>query len=249
MIVMKFGGTSLANAERIKKVGEIIKSRLRKKPIVVVSAVAGVTDSLINLAKESAKGKNPNKGVEEIINLHKKIIRELSLRENLIIDECVKLHDLFNGVYLLKEISPRSLDFIASFGEILSSKIIAEYLNYIGIKSTRYSGWEVGIISDDNFTNAEVLPETYERVKKFFKKLNGVPVVTGFIAKNRDNEITTLGRGGSDYTAAIIGAGLNVKEIEIWTDVDGIKTTDPKIVKGAKQWKRITFEEDSEMAY
>ncbi len=249
MIVMKFGGTSLVNADRIINITEIIKSRLEKKPVVVVSAVAEITDSLISTAKESAEGKNPNKKVEEIINIHKIIIKNLNLREDFLIEEFVKLHDVFNGVYLLKELSSRSLDLIASFGEILSSKIVSEYLNSIGIKSKQYSGWEAGILTDNNFTNAEILPETYERIKHFLGNFEGIPIITGFIAKNKDGEITTLGRGGSDYSASTIGAGLDAEEIEIWTDVDGIKTADPRIVENAKQWEVITFEEVSEMAY
>ena len=104
-------------------------------------------------------------------------------------------------------------------------------------------------MTNNNFTNAEILPETYDKIKSYLKNFDKIPIIAGFIAKNKNGEITTLGRGGSDYTASIIGAGLNVNEIEIWTDVDGIKTADPRIVENAKQWDKITFEEVSEMAY
>ena len=118
MIVMKFGGTSLANSERIKNVLEIVKQKLHKKPIVVVSAVSGVTDLLLNTAKQAVKGKNPNSKIEEIIEIHKKIIKELNLDKDLLIEEFVNLHDVLNGVYLLNELSPRSIDLISSFGEV-----------------------------------------------------------------------------------------------------------------------------------
>ena len=249
MIVMKFGGTSLANAERINNVINIVKTRLNKKPIIVVSAVSGVTDLLINVAKEASKGINPNRKTEEIINIHKEIIKKLNLNEEFLTDDFVRLYDTLNGIYLLKELSLRSIDLISSFGEVFSSKIVAEYFNSKNIFSKQYSGWDAGIITDDNFTNSEILEETYERIKNNLSNLNHIPIVTGFIAKNTEGEITTLGRGGSDYTASIIGAALNVDEIEIWTDVDGIKTADPRIVENAKQWERVTFNEASEMAY
>ncbi len=246
---MKFGGTSLANAERIKNVSDIIKTRLHKKPIIVVSAVGGITDLLINAAKLSVKGINPNEKVEEIIEIHKKIMKDLGLNDDLLMDDFTRLYDTLNGVYLLKELSPRSVDLISSFGEILSSKIVAEYMNSIKIKSTQYSGGDIGIITNDEFTNSEILEETYGLIKNYSSKFKDLAIVTGFIAKNKDGDITTLGRGGSDYTASIIGAAVDANEIEIWTDVDGIKTADPRIVKNAKQWDKVTFNEASEMAY
>jgi len=249
MIVMKFGGTSLANAERIKNISDIIKARLVRKPVVVVSAVGGVTDLLLNAAKEASRGVNPNEKVEEIIDIHKNILRGLNLKDEFLMDDFVRLYDTLNGVYLLKELSPRSMDLIASFGEIFSSKIVSEHLNSINISSGQYTGWDIGILTNDNFTNSEIFEETYERISNNFNYLDKVPVVTGFIAKNSEGEITTLGRGGSDYTASIIGAALNSEEIEIWTDVDGIKTADPRMIPNAKQWDRITFDEASEMAY
>src|SRR3989344_4579558 len=249
MIVMKFGGTSLANAGRINNVYEIVKTRLHKKPIVVVSAGSGVTDLLINTAKEATKGINPNEKTEEIINIHKEIIKSLNLNEEFLMEDFIRLYDTLNGVYLLKELSPRSIDLISSFGEIFSSKIVAEYFNSKDIQSKQYSGWDAGIVTNDDFTNSEILEETYEKIKSNLNHFNKLPIVTGFIAKNKDGEITTLGRGGSDYTAAIIGAALGADEIEIWTDVDGIKTADPRIVENAKQWNKVTFNEASEMAY
>jgi aspartate kinase len=244
---MKFGGTSLANAERIENIGEIIRSKLNKKPVVVVSAVGGVTNLLLDVAKESSKGINPNKKVEEIINIHKRIIKSLSLDDEFLIEYFVRLHDTLNGIYLLKELSPRSLDLVSSFGEIFSSRILAEFLNSNGIISKQYDN--IGIVTDDSFTNAEILEETYKNIDSNLNNFDHIPIITGFMARNKDGEITTLGRGGSDYTASIIGAALNAEEIEIWTDVDGIKTADPRVIPNAKQWDKLTFNEASEMAY
>ena len=249
MIIMKFGGTSLANAERVKNVANIVNGRLSRKPIVVVSAVGGVTDKLINVAKEASKGINPAEKANEIVNIHKEIAKSLNLNEDFLEDDFINLYDSLNGIYLLKELSLRSMDLISSFGEILSSKILAKYFNSLGRSSEQYSGWEIGIITNDNFSNAEILEETYDNIKNNLLDIRGIPIITGFIAKNEEGDITTLGRGGSDYTASIIGSALNVEEIEIWTDVDGIKTADPRIVPNAIQWKAITFNEASEMAY
>lgn len=246
---MKFGGTSLANAERIKNVAEIVKTKLDKSPLVVVSAVSGITNKLLDLAKNSAKKVEPSEKFNEIKEIHEQIIENLGLNKNLLEKDLEKLYDTMKGIYLLEETSLRTLDLVASFGEIFSSKILSEYLNLIQIKSKQYCGWEIGIITDDNFTNAEILQETYKNIKSNLSNLDSIPIITGFIAKNKKNEITTLGRGGSDYTASIIGAGLKVDEIEIWTDVSGIKTADPRIVKNAKQWEKVTFNEASEMAY
>ena len=249
MIVMKFGGTSLANAERIKNVANIINTRLNKKPIVVVSAVGGITDKLIDLAKEASKGTNPNERVEQIVDIHKKIIKSLNLNDEFLIEDFVKLYDILNGIYLLRELSPRSLDIVSSFGEIFSSKILSEYLISLGIKSKQYNGWDIGIVTDNNFTNAEILEKTYDNIKDKLTNVKDLPVVTGFIANDEEGNITTLGRGGSDYTASIIGSALDVEEIEIWTDVNGIKTADPRIVENARQWDKITFNEAAEMAF
>ena len=249
MIVMKFGGTSLANAERINNVVNIIKSRLNRNPLVVVSAVGGVTDKLICAAKEASKGINPTEKANEIINIHRDIMKSLNLDYDFLEDDFMNLHDSLNGIYLLKELSLRSLDLISSFGEVFSSKILASYMTSIGIISRQLCGWESGIITDGNFGSAEVLEESYPNIKDSLSNLDKIPIVTGFIAKDRDGNITTLGRGGSDYTASIIGSALNVQEIEIWTDVDGIKTADPQIVPNAIQWGTVTFNEASEMAY
>tara|TARA_Y100000034_G_C6902713_1_gene417901 strand:+ start:2106 stop:3431 length:1326 start_codon:yes stop_codon:yes gene_type:complete len=245
---MKFGGTSLAGGEGIKNTASIIKTRLDKKPIIVISAMKGVTDKLLNLAKISAEGVNPNEKTHSLIEEHKETIKSLNLTEDFLTEDFVNLHDVLNGIYLLKELSLRSLDLVSSFGEIFSSKIISEYLNKNNIKSKQYSGGEIGILMN-NIQNSEVSEETYENVRNTLKGVDDLPIITGFIAKNKEGDITTLGRGGSDYTASIIGAALNVDEIEIWTDVDGIKTADPKIVENAKQWSKITFNEAAEMAY
>ncbi|MFH1848831.1 MAG: aspartate kinase [archaeon] len=248
MIVMKFGGSSLGNGGMIEKAAGIIAGRLSQKPIVVVSAVGGVTDLLINSAKGVIGGDDPEEMIKEIRDRHLKIMNYLGLESRLIGKEIGSLSDLLRGIWLIKELTPRTLDLVMSFGERLSSRILTEYLKLNKIGAKRYCGWEAGILTDSNFNNAAVLPESYSEIQGRVGT-DSVAVVTGFIAKDRAGEITTIGRGGSDLSAAIIGAAAGAEEIQIWTDVSGIMTADPRIVKTARTIDIISFEEAAELAY
>lgn len=248
MVVMKFGGTSLGDADRIKNVCNIVKSRLDEKPIVVVSAVQGITDKLIEAAEKAANDEDVSKELEEIKKKHHKILKDLELKEGLvdnILDEFFKVID---NIFLMKRTSPESMDQVQSFGERMSSRIVAVYLIKIGIKAQAYDAYDIGMITNPEYGKAEPLPDTEEKIAIELKKIKVVPVITGFIGKDSAGNITTLGRGGSDYTAAIIGAAIN-SEVEIWTDVNGIMTADPRVVKEAKTIEKISFNEASELAY
>jgi len=248
MIVMKFGGTSVGNADRIKNVADIVKSYTKKKPIVVVSAVTKVTDLLIKLANECSQGKD-NDTLLNIKNIHYKILEKLNIDKELLKNNFEELLILTEKIKSDKHIDAIRLDEVQSFGEMMSSKIVAEQLNKIGIKAQAFNSWELGFLTNSDFGNAEPLEVTYANLKDSIKKLNVVSVITGFIGKTENGEITTLGRGGSDYTAAIIGTAINAEEIQIWTDVDGIMSTDPKIVKNARTIEKVSFAEASELAY
>ncbi len=248
MIIMKFGGTSVGNDKRIRNTCNIIKSRIKRRPVVVVSAVAKITDSLIKLANESVKGKG-NDVFEYIRKTHYDIIEKLNLDEYLLEDDFMELLDLINKTKSNKSVDVESLDYFQSFGERFSSKIVAEQLNKIGVKSKAFNSWELGFLTDDEFGNAEPIKETYKNLRNSVKRLNFVPVITGFIGKTKSGKTTTLGRGGSDYTAAIIGAAINTEEIQIWSDVDGIMSTDPRAVKNARAVEKVSFAEASELAY
>ncbi len=248
MIVMKFGGSSIAAAERIRETVGIVKSNLDKKPIVVVSAFGGVTDNLIELSHLSLKGKG--KGLlQDIKNRHASIAKELKIDQGIVDRELAALKKLLLGVELLGELTPKTSDVIVSFGERMSSKIIAQYMVSQGIDAKACNAYELNLVTDSNFGNADVLESTYGMLKKSLSKVDGVPVVTGYIGRDRNGNITTLGRGGSDYTASIIGAAIGAKEIQIWTDVDGIMTTDPRIVKSAKSIECVSYDEASELAF
>lgn len=246
MIVMKFGGTSLGSAERIKSVAEIAKRYIDKKPVLVVSAVGGITDKIIEAAEKAFSDSVVD--IETIKEKHKTILKELNLDENLVDEELNGLKCILESVAKLKDNSNKIMDIVQSFGERISSRIIAAYFNSINLKAKNFDAFDIGLITDSNFGSAEPLPQAYDNIKENLSAVDEIPIITGFIAKNEQGQITTLGRGGSDYTATIIGVAMNAEEIQIWTDVDGMMTTDPKVVKEAKTIDKICFNEAAELA-
>ena len=246
MIVMKFGGSSVGSAERIKAVKEIVKSRLSKKPVVVVSAVKGVTDELLDSADRALNG---DTNIEEIKEKHKTILRDLGLNGSLVDKELKELQELLDKISAVKELTPETIDHISSFGERMSSKIIAEYMKKENIQAEAFNAYDIGLITDSNFGNAEPLECSYAKINSNLSKTEAVPIITGFIGKTKDGRITTLGRGGSDYSATIMGIALHADEIEIWTDVNGILTSDPRVVSNVRTIPKVSFAEASELAY
>jgi aspartate kinase len=246
MLVMKFGGTSVGTPERIKTVYDIVALNISKKPVVVVSAAGGVTDLLLKAGANALKGIIDIKEIEE---KHNKIIEGLGLPKDIVLNETNELKDFLKGISMMKEITKKSSDYLVSFGERISCKLVASYINSKGIKSKHHYAYDVGMLTDDEFQNAAPLKESYDLINKALANLDHVPVITGFLGKNKAGDITTLGRGGSDYSGAIIGAAINSEEIQIWTDVDGIMTTDPRIVKEAHNLPQVSFQEASELAY
>src|SRR3989344_23615 len=246
MIVMKFGGTSVGDAKRIKEVTNIVKSEINKKPIIVVSAFSGVTDTLIKIANEASKGKVNIKNVEK---RHYSVMKELNLGDSIIHEELKELKENLQNISSLREINPKTTDSIMSYGERISAKIVAAYMSKEGIATQALNSYDIGFITNSVSGDAEILKETEKNVNGFFKKFQGTAVVTGFIGKDKNGNITTLGRGGSDYTAAIIGAAVNAEEIQIWTDADGIMTADPRIVRNAKTIEYVSYDEAAELAF
>lgn len=254
MIVMKFGGSSVANAERIKHVAGIIKGFADKRPIVVLSAMGDTTDHLLEAADAALTGIITLEAIEK---LHKHTAAELGIPVTEIDTLLGELRTLLTGISMLREVTPRSRDYLVAFGERLSVRLMSAYLNSISVRAEFKDAWDVGFISDSNYTSADLLPETWENIRKIMgpyskgKKGDGMPmpIVTGFIAKDKKGFITTLGRGGSDLTATILGAALRVEEVQTWKDVDGILTTDPRIVKEARTVPVATYDEVAELAY
>lgn len=263
-IVMKFGGTSITGIENVKRVANIIASaaKQRQKVVAVISALDGMTEKLIE-ASELAEKRNRNfiaSFKEEVQNKHLKLVKgaieKASVREEIsrIIRATVEeLEKVLTGIVYVGELTPRSRDYILSFGERLSTPIIYGAVKDLGLETCYLTGAEAGIVTDANF--GEALPllnvtklQVRERLEPLLKK-GVVPIVTGFIAATQDGTITTLGRGGSDYTATLIGAAIEADEVWIWTDVSGLMTSDPKIVPNAKTIPEISFEEALEMAF
>jgi aspartokinase/homoserine dehydrogenase 1 len=242
MKVLKFGGSSVGNATTISKVLSIVKNSVNNNedPIVVLSAFQGVTDLLVEAGKTAAERNDDYKVVlDKIIELHFNIIYEF-ISEDDTQDIKIQLNELFDelekllfGVYLIKELSFRSKDQLMSYGEQFSAMIVTKLLCSIGLKAEYIDAREV-IITDNSFGNAKVnFDLTNSLIDSLLKTKASLLVITGFIANTIDKETSTLGRGGSDYTASIIGAALNAQEIQIWTDVNGFMTADPRKVSKA----------------
>ncbi len=250
MIVMKFGGSSVANAERIQRVAEIIRTYENERPVVVLSAMGDTTDFLLE-AEKLALGKKIEIG--KIVNLHRETAQELGIDFACVESLLAELRRLLTSILMLGESTRRARDYLVSFGERMSVRIMASYLKKLGISAAFYDAWDAGIVSDSNFTKAELLDEVWHEIPKALKsycdgETNEIPIVTGFIAKDKKGEITTLGRGGSDLSATIIGAALGAKEIQTWKDVDGIMTADPRLCPAARTVGEVTYEEAQELA-
>jgi len=261
-LVMKFGGTSLANAPRMKNAARIIQQHsLRNKIVVVASAIGETTDQLVEIAELAKKGnlKQARKLLSKIQASHLKIARMVSGRggtRDLVsrLDQLnSELERTVEGIVHLRELTSRSRDYLLSFGERLSTPIFAATISALGLRTRTLTGSEAGITTDDNFGEAKPLVEiSYHQIHQRLDPLwsrRVIPVVTGFIAATVDGSITTLGRGGSDYTATLLAAALGADEIWIWTDVDGLMTADPRIVKNAILLPHISFGEALELSY
>ncbi len=261
-LVIKYGGTSISAARDIQTVSKHLNELSKKNQIIVIcSATSGTTDDLIEIS-ESIKKENKSKAEQlasKIINRHKQLakqtIKKLDIRKKLLakfdedFDELVALID---GMVLLGEITPRTMDYLFSFGERLSIKLVSSAINNSGKKSVPLTGKEVGIVTDSNFGESKPLMDTTRlRISKnvdalFSKKT--IPVVGGFVGADQHGHVTTFGRGGSDYSATIVGSCIKADEIWLMSDVDGLMTADPKIVKNAKLLKEVSYIEAIEMA-
>ena len=246
MLVMKFGGTSLGDRRRIDTVVSLIRGRQSRQPVVVCSAHAGVTDLLLAGARAAANG-SPDLG--PVRAREYEVLDALKLRRSLVEDDLERLDQMFRGLALLGELTPRSLDGVASFGERMSVRAVAALLRRRRIPATAVETDRAGLVTDRRFTRASPLPAAYVNLRKVLSAVEGIPVVTGFIGCDEDGNVTTLGRSGSDFTATIVGRAVSAEEVEIWTDVSGVLTADPRMVPDARPVERLTYAEASELAY
>lgn len=258
MLVMKFGGSSVANPDRIKKVIDIVRGRQEQysKVVVVCSAFGGVTDHLIKTGKLAEdKDIAYQQEFQQIKDRHLTIAEELITTEDKFVlleelkDGLLEIERILNGVFLLGECPDKSLATLSSFGERLSCFIISAALRSEGIPSMYVNATQI-VKTDSNFLGAKVdFTVTNKNITQLVEHLNAVPVVTGFIGSDDDGKVTTLGRGGSDYTASIFGAALKARMIEIWTDVNGVLTANPKIVGRAITIPELSYREAMELSH
>lgn len=258
---MKFGGTSVGNAERMERVAEIIREHASQAEIVVVvSAMGGVTDMLIRAATEASRGDREHwKSVrQELARRHREVAdRLLSAGEQAAVlprlaEHVNQFENLCSGFSLVREVTPRAMDMLSSLGEVMSATLIAAILRTKGLPAEAVDAVEC-IVTDEHFGNATPLfaetdLKTSERLAPL-RRRGAIPVVTGFRGATREGLCTTLGRGGSDYSGTIIGAALDAEEICIWTDVDGVMTADPRLVPAARIIPEISYREAIELSF
>ena len=268
MIIHKFGGTSVGDAGRFANVADIVTEQYGgadrgavREVVVVVSAMSGVTNDLIEGAWAAAEGKDSvHREIKaRLLSRHLDVVATLLTRspERLEVGGSVedRLHDLerlYRSIAVLGEVTARGRDAVASFGEQLSASILAAVLRERGVRAQGISATEL-IVTDDSFGRAvPLMDQTRQRLQQRVLPLTQrgvIPVITGYIAATSAGVITTLGRGGSDYTAAIVGAGLDADEVWIWSDVDGILTADPNIVPQARTLSELSYTEAADLAY
>jgi aspartate kinase len=240
MIVMKFGGSSLESAEAIDRVSNIVRRFADRRPIVVVSAMGKTTNRLLETARLAVEGQRE----QALAKLEE--LREYHNREagpaDFIDEHFAELQELVRGLSILGELTPRSIDAVSSFGERLSSLVVARKLGAEHLDSRQV------IVTDARHTQAAPLyGETYRRLRQ--RSWAPLTVMGGFIGATEQGVTSTLGRGGSDFTASIVGAGIEAEEIQIWTDVDGMLTADPTVLPGGLRIKSMSFAEAAELAY
>ena len=260
MLVMKFGGTSVGGAEQIHAAARIVESVRSSEPIVILSAMGGVTDGLFEAGEAAVRGQTRDRDdkIWELRSRHDRAINELfkDRRQASEVQETIRpiweeMQKVFTGVSMLRELSTRSRDLIGSFGERLIVPIFTRYLISLGVNAEALDAWNLIITSDDADFMLVDFDETRKRCQTLAKivESGSVPVITGFICATPDGITQTLGRGSSDYSATIVGSCVKASEIQIWTDVDGVMTADPRIVPQARVLGSISYREAAEMSY
>ena len=263
MVVQKFGGTSVADPEAIRRLIEIVRAartRDGRGPAVVVSAMSGVTDGLLGVAASAGAGQlgEALSRMRLIGDRHATAVRELvtgpgqSELLTQIQSQIDELTDVIKALAVLREVSPRTLDVVAAAGELLSSRIVAAALTSAGVPAEWVDARQA-IVTNDEHTRATPLgKETNEKLGSRVRPIldsGRVPVLGGFVGATVSGHTSTLGRGGSDYSGALVGAGIDASEIQIWTDVDGMLSADPRVIKNARLVGQLSFAEAAELAY
>ncbi|KAK9824483.1 hypothetical protein WJX72_010708 [[Myrmecia] bisecta] len=261
-VVMKFGGSSVATAERMREVASIICSFPEQYPCIVLSAMGKTTNLLLQAGEEaltahpgSVASLHPLRAIKE---LHREAAGQLHVDEETLAEVerlMSELQQLLVGISIMQDLTLRAKDSLVSFGERLSTRLFASFLRAHGVPARQHDAWDLGFTTTDDFSNADIiydqtLPKVNQALRRGPNDPKTIPIVTGFLGRGQQTHaITTLGRGGSDLSATVIGAALGVKEVQVWKDVDGVLTSDPRIVDGARPVPRLTYDEATELAF
>jgi aspartate kinase len=261
MVVQKFGGTSVADPAAIRRLIEIVRTARNRDgsgPAVVVSAMSGVTDGLLKVAADAAAARTDDAlaGVAKVRERHLTAARDLApgnaTLEGQINEQCDQLVAVVRTLAEVRELSPSMSDVVAAAGELLSSRLVAAAATHAGLPGTWVDARKAIVTTDDHMSARPLPDETNAALRGTVGKAvaaGQVPVLGGFVASTRDGHTTTLGRGGSDYSGALVGAGIGAHEIQIWTDVDGMLTADPRVIANPRLVPHLSFAEAAELAY
>ncbi len=244
--VHKFGGASLADAERIRRVGELLVARAPDRPIVVVSAVEGATSQLDRLAREAALGAGD---MARLRVRHRSLLAQLELDSEHLNRHFAELATVLNAIRASRELSRAHLDHVLSFGERASARIVAAHLSQRGLRAVPIDAYDLGLVTDSNHGCARVLPHSAAQIREALSRIDAICVITGFVAADASGRLTTLGRNGSDVSAALIGEAIGAREVVFWKEVEGVLSADPKLVPTAQRLEHLSYDEARELTH
>jgi aspartate kinase len=241
--VHKFGGASLADGAGVRRVAAILRERSASRPVAVVSAIAGVTALLDAKAREAAQGALD---LAPVRVRHRSLLAQLGLDAELCNRHLTELAAVLAGIRSRGRSSSGERDHVLSFGERISARIVAAHLSSIGLRAVPVDAFDLGLVSDSNHGRARVLPTSAASVRNALASIDGIPVITGFVAADADGRLTTLGRNGSDLSAALIGEAIGAGEVVFWKEVGGVLSADPQLVPAARVLRELTYDEAAE---
>jgi aspartate kinase len=244
--VLKFGGAALADGPGVTRACQIVREYGGERPVVVVSAHQGVTDLLDTIAGSAAAGHLEG---DRVRIRHRTLLRQLSLDSEMLDRHFTELFGLLSEIKNRGRLPSSERDLVLSYGERMSSRIVAQTLRRDGVLATPVDAYDLGLTTDSNHGDAQPLPESQAAIRDALAGVPGIPVVTGFLAKDRHGNVTTLGRNGSDLTAALVAEAVGASELQLWKAVDGIMTADPAIVSDARVIERLGFQQAAEYAF
>jgi aspartate kinase len=243
--VHKFGGASLSDGTAIRRVGAILRERAPERPIAVVSAAEGVTSMLDALAASAAEG---DVDVAPVRIRHRSLLAQLALDAELVDRHLAELTTVLRAASARRALTSGERDHVLSFGERMSARIVAGHLASLGLRAVPIDAFDLGLVTDSNHGRARVLPESRERVRRALTTIDAIPVITGFVAADLEGRLTTLGRNGSDLTAALIGEAIGAAEVCFWKEVAGVMSADPRLVPDARIVREVGYADAAEFA-